>query len=375
MFSLYVHIPFCVAKCHYCGFYSTPYAADHGDQFAAALLREIGLYHDLFAARRADTLYIGGGTPSVLSPSQLEAVLTGLAGVPRTQAAEWTMEANPGSLSPSHLSVAKKRGVNRVSLGVQSFSDGLLAFLGRRHSAHDSVEAFRMAREAGFGNIGIDLIYGIPGQTRRQWTETLCGAIELHPEHISAYSLSLDEGSRFTAMAGKGDFAMPEDDVVADQYEQGLQVLKKAGYEQYEVSNFSLPGFNCRHNLNYWSRGEYLGLGPGAWTFMDERRYRSVPDLREYCKRLERADSLVDQQETLTEEQAAGEMLMLGLRTTAGVELEAFEKRFGTQAGSRLQRTALRFRKEGLLEVSGGLLRLTPKGLLVSNEVLQGLFP
>jgi oxygen-independent coproporphyrinogen-3 oxidase len=376
MLSFYIHIPFCVSKCHYCGFYSTPYTAQNADQFVVALAHEIGLYKDLLAAARpADTIYIGGGTPSVLSPAQFELVLSCLELFPRTADAEWTIEANPGSLSRSHLSIAKKRGVNRISLGVQSLSDGLLEFLGRPHTARDATEAFRMAREAGFDNIGVDLIYGIPGQTDQQWMETLCGAIEMGPQHISAYSLSLDDGSRFKARAGEGSFPRPDDDMTADQYERGRQELKKAGYEQYEVSNFSLPGSNCRHNLNYWARGEYQGLGPGAWTFMGERRYRSVPDVREYSERLERGESLIEQQEILTIEQAARETLMLGLRTVRGVELHAYEERFGTEEIRRLGINVGRFRKAGFLEVSGGWLKFTPNGFLVSNEILQGLFP
>ena len=287
--------------------------------------------------------------------------------------AEWTMEANPNSLSNAHLSVAGRIGVTRLSLGVQSFSDEVLRFLGRPHSAKDALGAFRMARDAGFDNIGLDLIYGIPGQSDQQWHETLEQSIKLGPEHLSVYSLSLDEGSRFASCSTEGLLHLPEDVFVNGQYEHALRELKKAGYEQYEISNFSLPGRECRHNLNYWHRGEYLGLGPGAWSFRGGRRYSSIADVRQYCLRLEKGETILDQQETVTEAQAADEMVMLGFRTTDGLDLLAYQERFGAEAAARLEGKAGSFKGAGLVEIGKGSIRLTEKGFLLANEVLAGI--
>ena len=345
------------------------------DKFLVALNREMHLQQELFIKRPAGTVYIGGGTPSILSPVQLEQLLSSSAAhLSITPDAEWTLEANPGSLSPSHLALAKKWGVNRISLGIQSLSDELLTFLGRPHLGHDALHAVQMVRKAGFSNISIDLIYGIPGQTDKQWTETLFGAINMGAQHISAYSLSIDNGSLFAAKAGNSAFSLPEDELVADQYESARIELKKAGYEQYEISNFSLPGFNCRHNLNYWQRGEYVGFGPGACSFLGNRRYSSVPDVQGFCSRLERGESTIEQQELLTLEQAANETMMLGLRTVRGVDLHTYEKQFGAEAAGRMEKNVERFRTAGLLELYGSRFRFTAKGFLLSNEVMQGLF-
>jgi oxygen-independent coproporphyrinogen-3 oxidase len=279
MLSLYIHIPFCVGKCRYCGFYSTRYSPDRADEFISGLKSEAALYRKDFIHRTFGSIYIGGGTPTVLSPLQL-VMLTRVIreSFPIDDNAEFTVEANPSTVTSEKLSLLLARGVNRLSLGVQSFSDEVLQILGRLHTGEQAADAIRLARIAGFRNIGVDLIYGIPGQTATHWEETLGALIALKPEHVSAYSLSLDDGSLFKREAEAGGFTMPDDEVIAAMYESAVETLNNACYGQYEISNFSLPGYECRHNLNYWYRGEYLGLGPGAWSFMSGTRSANISD-------------------------------------------------------------------------------------------------
>jgi oxygen-independent coproporphyrinogen-3 oxidase len=373
MLSLYVHIPFCVRKCHYCGFYSTEYSRQQSDNYISALEREAADYQCAFADRIIDSIYIGGGTPTALTPDQLKRVLAVTRGYfPIDSKAECTIEANPNSLSRDHLSVLRQQGVNRLSLGVQSFSDDLLIFLGRPHTAQQAVDAFRLARSEGFGNVGIDLIYGIPGQTGSQWQGTLDKAVDLGPEHISAYSLSLDEGSRFmTESAGR--FTLPDDESTAAQYRSAVSTLSRFGYERYEISNFALSGFACRHNGNYWERGEYLGLGPGAWSFVKNKRYQTVADVHEYSARLRTRESVVAFEESIDERQSAQERVMLGLRTSQGLDLGRYEEEFGAVAARHLKESAEPLERLDLLEEADGNLRLTEGGFLLANEVLLRL--
>jgi oxygen-independent coproporphyrinogen-3 oxidase len=374
MLSLYIHIPFCVTKCHYCGFYSTKYSPDKADEFISALKQEAACNKDLFADRVIETVYIGGGTPSVLSPAQLQDILDFIGrNFPIAEGAEYTMEANPNSLSDDDLSMLRKAGVNRLSLGIQSFSDMTLKFLGRGHSSRQAEAAFRIARSAGFDNISIDLIYGIPGQTEADWRESVMRALALRPEHISFYSLSLDPGSKFSQEANDGRLSLPEDELVAAQYEVAAGEVKRAGYEHYEISNFSLPGFSCRHNTNYWKRGDYLGLGPAAWSFIKNRRYHAVADLKEYCRRVNTGQSVVDNEEFPDAGQAANEMIMLFLRTDGGLDLQRYRREHGPARAAQLLDNAARFEGSGLLSQAEGRLKLTDKGFFVANAVLERL--
>lgn len=374
MLSLYIHIPFCVSKCRYCGFYSTFYSQKSADEFIAALRKEAVLHKSWFAHLNFETLYIGGGTPSILSLEQVSGIMDIIAEhFTMSVDAECTIEANPNSLDAQKLALWKQRGINRLSLGVQSFSDDVLAVLGRSHTAGQAHEAFMLARSAGFENIGLDLIYGIPGQTFSQWEATLDAAIRLKPEHVSAYNLSLDKGSQYSRDAESGRFVLPDDDAVAGMYELALQKLHNAGYARYEISNFSLPGFECRHNLNYWERGEYLGLGPGAWSFINGRRYGTVADISEYAKRLSSNESVVDFEETVGAEAAASEAVLLGLRTMRGLDLRGFELTYGQEQLRHLEEHAAPLKEAGLLFVTEGRMRLTDRGILLSDEALARL--
>ncbi len=321
--------------------------------------------------RSFSTIYIGGGTPTVLETNQLESIFGNIRKrLIIEETAEFTMEANPNSLSEATLVLLREQGVNRISIGVQSFSSEILSWLGRQHRAADVERAVDMVRQCGFSNISIDLIYGIPGLSREQWCRTLELAIALSPTHISAYSLSIDQGSRLYTEASSDASLLPDDSTAAEQYEDTVTILERAGYRQYEVSNFSKPSFECRHNLNYWDRREYIGMGPGAWSFSGERRRRNIADTSAYAARLERNQLPVDFEETLDESQAQIEALFLGLRRTCGIDIADYSARFGaaerifTGSISRLEGT-------GLAVIEKGHLHLTQRGMLLSDEVLS----
>ncbi len=374
MLSLYIHIPFCVKKCFYCGFYSTPYTAQKADLFIEALRLEAAGRAGTFSDREFGSLYMGGGTPTVLTSDQLTAMISILRShFTIAPDAEITVEANPQSGSGPLFLALRKGGVDRLSIGVQSFSDRLLATLGRPHHAAQAQEVFQSARRCGFENIGIDLIFGIPGQTRDDWSRTLDRALLLRPDHVSAYSLSLDEGSDFQQKAASGSFQMPDDDAVAELYDAGVERLTAAGFIHYEISNFAQPGFECRHNLNYWRRGEYLGLGPGAWSFIAARRTHSVPDLKSYCTGLQSGFPLTAEDEIIGLAEAALETVMLGLRTRSGIELERIAGEFGPLLRDRLLAQAAPMIDMGLLQNEAGRLFLTDRGMALSNEVLGRL--
>ncbi len=374
MLSLYVHIPFCVGKCFYCGFYSTLYSPKKADEFLDALYLEVEQCQKQFTGRRIGTVFIGGGTPTVLSDEQLSR-LTALLREKfhLDDAVELTVEANPNSVTGIGLAFLFQQGVNRLSLGIQSFSDQTLRTLGRPHCVRQGNEAFMLARATGFRNVGIDLIFGIPGQSVMEWERTIDAAAVLHPEHISAYSLSLDEGSQFARQAQQDKLVLPDDDTAAEMYEVAVRKLHQAGYHRYEISNFSLPGFACRHNQNYWNRGEYLGIGPGSASFVGGKRYGNVADFDEYVRRLAVGRSAISHEEMVGADSAAREFLLLGLRTAQGVDLHRLQKEYGTVFFEQMEESMRALETAGLLFLENGYLRLTDRGFLLSDEVLARL--
>ena len=375
MLSLYIHIPYCVRKCLYCGFYSTQYNSEQADAFIISLACEAAVRQAELSHRVFRSIYIGGGTPTVLGCEQAAKILD----IIRehfhvSQDAEFTLEANPNTVTEKILDTWRQGGVNRLSLGVQSFSDEVLRTLGRLHTADQAEDAFRLARKAGFRNIGIDLIYGIPGQVMPQWEATLDRTTRCKPEHISAYSLSLDEGSKFSMDADAGRLALPDDDRVADMYDRAVTTLGSAGYGRYEISNFSLPDFECRHNMNYWERGEYLGLGPGAWSFLSGTRSRTIADTAEYTRRLISGESAVIETEFPGPEQASRETILLSFRTMNGMDLRRYRRDFGPGVSERLEGAMAPLIAAGLLRIKEGRATLTDRGIMLSNEALSRLF-
>ncbi len=373
MLSLYLHIPYCVGKCPYCGFYSTKYTSNNVAKFIAALRKEAISRQERFCNRLFHTIYIGGGTPSVLSDHEFAEILN----IIKTyfliaDKAEFTVEANPQSAVDRDLTLWRTHGVNRLSLGVQSFSHDVLRTLGRLHTAVQAKSAFLRARSAGFRNIGMDLMYGIPGQTDDQWRDSLDEAITLRPEHLSIYSLSLDEGSVFTQEAEAGRLSLP-DDAAADMYGHAVTALVRAGYRRYEISNLSLPEYECRHNLNYWQRGEYLGLGPGAWSFLSGTRTRNVADVNQYIAGMTLDVETVAESETPGIEESSRETILLSLRTAKGLDLLRYRLEYGPLLFRRLESAMLSLVEAELIHVKDNMLTLTDRGILLSNETLLRL--
>jgi len=375
-FGVYLHIPFCVAKCHYCDFVSQPLAAGALEPYLAALEREIAAAPD--AGRRAGTVFLGGGTPSLLSGEQLsrllEAVRSAFAVEP---GAEISIEANPGTLTASKAADFHALGVNRISLGVQSLDDTLLARIGRRHARRDALAAFKLLRDAGFDNLGIDLIHGLPGQTPAIWRRDLARAIDLGPEHLSLYALGIEAGTPFAAELSAGRLELPGEQEELEMLASARELTAGAGYERYEISNFALPGRRCRHNLDCWNLREYHGFGAGAHSFLRSpapMRLANTPDSDEYVLRIVSGADAVAMREQPSPRQFAGEALMLGLRTIEGVDEIFFAQAHGAPPESLFPEAMTLGREKDWIESSGGRLRLTEEGILFSNEIFRLLF-
>ncbi|MDA8168266.1 MAG: radical SAM family heme chaperone HemW [Nitrospiraceae bacterium] len=370
--SLYIHIPFCLRKCIYCDFVSVPLGDESLTRgYIQALIREIGLCGGL--EKNLKTLYIGGGTPTVLPPGELEELLSAINSHFEFQpGAELTIEANPASVDAAKLGLLHTAGINRISIGVQSFNDAELKLLGRLHTGGEASEAICLARAAGFENISLDLIYGIPGQTAGPWRKTLEAALALAPEHISAYELTVEKHTCLWEMVQKGVLKMlPEEEILTMQ-ETAARMLGEAGFIHYEVSNYARPQKECRHNLNYWERGQYLGLGAAAHSFAGERRWKNTGGINEYIEALSGGKLPRMEAEDIRPEEAKRELVFLGLRLEEGIPLAK-----ARAYGLRLEDAAKGLCREGFLEIkktnSSGHLRATKKGFSVLNRVIEEL--
>ena len=353
--SVYIHIPFCVRKCLYCDFTSYPGKEGLFEEYVEALRAEIRLAAARFPNVRVPTVYFGGGTPNVLSPDQLTSILDEIRQSFDVSAdAEITIESNPG------LPIIRD-GFNRLSLGVQSFHDNELQALGRIHTAEEATQAFCAAE---FSNISIDLMYGIPGQTPDSWRHTLDKALDLGPKHISLYSLTIEEGTPYWDMCQSGRLELPDNDIEADMYELAIEVLTRAGYEHYEISNFTKPGFQCRHNITYWRNESYFGFGVGATAYLDGCRATNVRSVEAYI-----AGSSVESEECLAGKAAMGETMFLGLRMLRGVDVNAFGRRYGMTPQEAFPEEIADLLGRGLIEAAPDAIRLTHRGLLLANDV------
>jgi len=360
--GIYIHIPFCVRKCRYCGFYSKS-CVDDGEhrKYVKTLIDDIeSKGSELSGKYSVDTIFIGGGTPSVMDgPLTGEIVRALRRSFDVEDDAEITIETNPKTLDEEKLMEYREAGINRLSIGCQSLDDEVLGTLGRIHSADDFRETFALARRMGFDNINIDLMFAVPGHTMEKWDETLTEAIALRPEHISFYSLQIEEGTPFYDMFKKGEIEQVPDEIDRQMYHHAIARFREAGYEHYEISNCALPGRQCRHNLKYWSMEEYLGLGDGASSFIGGVRYANHP-LREYHKNNFRDDTT--------------EFVWTGLRKTVGVSFDEFRKRFGLEFWMVFEdcREELQeFFDSGRLIEENGRLRLSEEGMDVSNQIMS----
>jgi oxygen-independent coproporphyrinogen-3 oxidase len=370
--GVYLHLPFCVQRCGYCSFNTAPYEPGAMDRFLGALCAEIDLVTGMpwAAGRMLRTIFFGGGTPSLASEEEMAALLERLqGGFALAPGAEITVECNPESVSRRRLEGYRRAGVNRISLGVQSLDDRILGRLHRLHSARQAHQAFEAAREAGFDNISADLIYGLPGLDGPVWERTLHDMLAWEPDHVSAYALTLDEGSLWQA-AGVTD--LPDEDEVSRQYWALTRLAREAGYEHYEVSNYARPCRRSAHNQIYWRAEEYLALGPGAAGFLGAVRYANVKPVERYCSLVERGAAPVATHEVLTVRQRIAERLILGLRLVDGIPTAWLDERIRLEAG-RLPMRLAAWRERGLLVEAGGRARLTEEGFLLSDALFVEL--
>jgi oxygen-independent coproporphyrinogen-3 oxidase len=317
--SLYLHIPFCDGKCGYCAFYSVRYDAGLADRLLAALEKELILSREAGIAPAAETVYSGGGTPSILSESQLERLCAMIRAQVPAPPPEWTVEMNPGSVTASKLRIMVQAGVNRISLGAQAFDDRVLAAFGRRHSVADIVEAVTQVRRAGVENFGLDLIAGVPGFAAAVWREALDRAVALAPRHVSVYALTDEEGTRLNGAVARGETALLTDEEQLAALAAAEKVLTAAGYRRYEISNYAKPGFECRHHCACWRGGEYLGLGPAAASHVGLERWTNRPDLAAYLAALEQGRLPPRELDHLTPALKAMERVVFGLRMAEGI--------------------------------------------------------
>ncbi|MBN1481528.1 radical SAM family heme chaperone HemW [candidate division KSB1 bacterium] len=385
--GLYIHIPFCRSRCIYCDFYSTTRLA-RIEPFLAALHREIGLSNDSFwHNQHFATLYLGGGTPSLLSPEHISTLLSVLFDTFTFDSnVEISMEANPGALFMQNVPGYKKAGVNRLTIGVQSFEDNELKFLQRIHSSADALAALRAARRAAFDSLGMDLIFGIPGQSLASWQHTLATAVRERPEHISLYGLTYEQSTPLWSRYERGEVSKCEEELEREMFLAGIGLLKEAGYEHYEISNFALPGFRSKHNQKYWDSSPFLGLGPSAHSFDGVKRWWNVDDLTVYTKILFDGERPIEDEEDLGLLERIEELVLLGLRRKEGMSLVEWEELTGVVAAQFIDLLQHRFgavdRGEGfffspaanVLTHYKNRLCLTQQGLLLYNTICENIF-
>lgn len=373
--AIYIHIPFCVKKCLYCDFASGPGDANQIAYYMRVLQKEIRSFSAISTLYQIQTVFFGGGTPSFVTPSYIRQLMQLLRSqFSFSERAEISLEANPGTLDEEKLEIYREAGINRLSLGLQSVHEEDLKRLGRIHSYEDFLYGYRIARRAGFRNINVDLMSGLPRQSLAAWQESLQRVAELEPEHISAYSLSIEEGTPFYEQYGEGlgRLALPGEELDRQMYHYTGEYLSARGYQRYEISNYARPGYECRHNMTYWTLGEYLGFGQAAASFLEQRRFVNPASPEAYWQAARTSyqrfrnmppESLKDQME---------EYMFLGLRTARGISREEFKKRFGRSFPPRVEKEMLDLYRQGLLQQKGGRITLTEQGIDVSNVVLAG---
>ena len=367
--GLYFHIPFCVAKCSYCDFNSYANLRHLFLAYSQALLAELG---EAFSTWEFDvkTVYIGGGTPTVLPVQTIQDVLA--ATKRKTlDIEEVTTEANPGTLTPGYLKALRAAGINRISLGLQSMNDKELRLLGRIHNSQEALSSIDLIRASGFKNLNLDLMYGLPEQTLSSWEKTLDRALSVHPDHLSLYALTIEPDTPLATSIEKGFIQRADDDLSADMYELSEEKLRLAGYVHYEISNWALPGRECRHNLIYWRNEPYLGIGAGAWSYWQGRRWGNIRSPWLYISQIEANRSVVEECEGISPTQAISDTLILGLRLSGGVRWNDFSERFGLDMKQVYGREIEQLERLALLEVDPLGIRLTSKGRLLGNEVFE----
>lgn len=368
--GLYIHIPFCRQKCLYCDFPSFAGKESYFDAYVHALIREMEQAKEELAGYHIKSIFFGGGTPTVLPVSSLKRIMEQIfACFHVREDAEITTEANPGTLDLETCRALKDMGFNRLSMGLQAWQDDLLKRLGRIHNREQFLENYHHAREAGFSNINLDLMFALPNQTLEEWEETLDAVTALQPEHISAYSLIIEEGTPFFDFYENGTYQETDEDTDRAMYRLAVEKLENAGYHQYEISNFAKEGRQSRHNKIYWLDESYRGFGMGAHSYWKGKRFHNPMDLETYIRKSENQESLWEEMEEISLKEEMSEFMFLGLRMTKGIEKDRFFRRFGIEIETIYGEKIEKLKREGLLEEAQGFLRLTKRGIDVSNHV------
>ena len=372
MAGIYIHIPFCKRRCIYCDFFSTTQSEKKAD-YVHALVRELEIRKDYLDNEEIETIYLGGGTPSQLSQEELEEIFTYIYKVYKvTPDAEITLEANPDDLTPEYVAMLRTLPFNRISMGIQTFQEETLKLLHRRHTAQQAIEAFKRCREAGFQNISIDLIYGLPGETLETWEQDLQQAIALHPEHISAYHLIYEEGTTLWNLREQNKVEEAEEELSLTLFKTLIERLTKAGYQHYEISNFCLPGLHSRHNSSYWTGKKYLGCGPSAHSFDGTSRQWNVSSLEQYLKGIHTSqpDFEIEELDLYTR---YNDFVITSIRTCWGMPLSQLRTNYGETLYNYCLRMAKPHIQQGVLEIKEDTLKLTSEGIFISDGIMSDL--
>ena len=379
--ELYIHVPFCIKKCAYCDFLSAPAGEEERQRYVETMIKEIQGYRKKYQEYCVTTIFVGGGTPSVLSGEQIKEVFNALRAsfVIDTQA-EITIEVNPGTVTEEKVEAWMQAGVNRISIGLQSVNDEELQMLGRMHTYKDFLNTYHLLRDKGFNNLNIDLISAIPGQTLESWKKTLSTVAELEPEHISAYSLIVEEGTPFYTIYGEGGAdgnlesmvqPLPDEETERFIYEETETILQKYGYDRYEISNYAKPGYACRHNEGYWRRVNYLGVGLGASSLIENQRFRNFSTYDVYMDAIQNQKLFHEEVESLSVTDEMEEFIFLGLRMMSGISREEFQKKFRKKIETVYEKQIQQLKKDGLIEFVENRIRLTKRGIDISNYVFE----
>ena len=365
--ALYIHIPFCKQKCFYCDFLSFGSEESKIDKYVDALCKEILMYKNY----RFKSIFIGGGTPTYLSYKHLNKLKDSMNQINKSKDVEFTVEGNPGTFTEEKLQVLKDMGVNRLSIGLQAWQNELLKRIGRIHEIKDFVDSYNMARKLGFENINVDLMFGLPGQTMEMWKETLEEITKLNPEHISAYGLIIEEGTKFFKMYEEDELDLPDEDLERDMYRYCLELLNKKAYKQYEISNFSKENKECKHNLTYWELGEYVGCGLGAHGYVEKQRIENVSSMMRYIELLKNEIKPIEHRQISSKEDVIEEFMFLGLRKIKGIDKKEFKNKFNIDIESIYGEIIDKYKSQGLIEEEYDRIFLSKKGIEFSNIVMS----
>lgn len=383
--ALYIHVPFCARKCPYCDFYSVVASADIPlfDSYSATIIKELKYYSHSseWKDKRIDSIYFGGGTPSLLPPKHIEQILVSIEeSYPINSDAEISIEVNPISAATgqtrNQFDDLRKLGFNRISIGVQSFAEQKLQFLGRLHNAEESRQAITFASSAGFSNISIDLIFGAPNETLLDWENDITTALRFNPQHISAYSLTIEPGSEFYKLQSSGNKVTASDDVMAGMYQCSQQILQESSFIHYEVSNYAKPSFECRHNISYWTYKDYLGLGSGAHSYIKTKdteygtRWSNIRDVKKYIRMIEENGTAKERSENLTKEEVRLEFFLLSLRQKVGISKSEYQQKFRENFDQRYHQIINKLVSESLIGNNENNLFLTEKGFLLADSII-----